>query len=120
MVPLFGEQICLLDMAFSQGMLSFILRRRSGPMSQAERKSFIDFASLNFVLIFPSVNPSPEIIKSTLMLIADTGKSRGEVLHPVRFALSGKDKSPDPFTLAEVLGKPETVDRIKIALKKLN
>ena len=37
---------------------------------------------------------------------------RGNVLWPLRFSLSGKDKSPDPFTLAFVLGKQETLSRI--------
>lgn len=37
---------------------------------------------------------------------------RGNVLWPLRFSLSGKEKSPDPFTLAFVLGKEETLSRI--------
>lgn len=40
---------------------------------------------------------------------------RGEVLWPMRVALSGKDKSPDPFTLAEILGKKETLERLEVA-----
>jgi glutamyl-tRNA synthetase len=48
----------------------------------------------------------------------ETGKS-GEVLHPVRFALSGLDKSPDPFTIAEILGKEETVSRLNEAINIL-
>lgn len=40
---------------------------------------------------------------------------RGDVLWPMRFALSGKDKSPDPFQLAELLGKDETLLRIQYA-----
>ena len=43
------------------------------------------------------------------------GKS-GEVLHPVRYALSGLDKSPDPFTIAEILGKNETLSRLQKAI----
>lgn len=39
-------------------------------------------------------------------------EGRGNVLWPLRFSLSGKDKSPDPFTLAYVLGKTETLSRI--------
>jgi glutamyl-tRNA synthetase len=37
---------------------------------------------------------------------------RGNVLWPLRYSLSGKEKSPDPFTLAFVLGKEETLLRI--------
>ena len=46
-------------------------------------------------------------------------EGRGDVLWPMRYALSGKDKSPDPFTLAEVLGKEETSRRINEAVAKL-
>lgn len=37
---------------------------------------------------------------------------RGSVLWPMRYALSGRDKSPDPFVLAEALGKTETIYRL--------
>ncbi len=45
-------------------------------------------------------------------------EGRGEVLWPLRVALSGKDASPGPFEIADVLGKNETLRRIKIAIKK--
>ncbi len=61
-------------------------------------------------------NFSAEIIKSTLMSIADTLESRGELLHPVRYALSGLDKSPDPFIIASILGKDETLSRLQKAV----
>ena len=55
-------------------------------------------------------------IKEALMEIANKKESRGEVLHPMRFALSGLDKSPDPFILADTLGKKETLNRIEKAI----
>ena len=57
-----------------------------------------------------------ENIKKSLMEIADKAESRGEVLHPVRFALSGTDKSPDPFIISEILGKNETISRLQKAI----
>ena len=59
---------------------------------------------------------SQENIKNTLMKIANKLKSRGELLHPVRYALSGLDKSPDPFVIAEILGKNETLSRLQKAI----
>jgi len=41
-----------------------------------------------------------------------TEKGRGAVLWPLRYALTGRDKSPDPFVVASVLGKEETLTRI--------
>ncbi len=44
---------------------------------------------------------------------------RSTVLWPLRVALSGKEKSPDPFIMAEYLGKDMTVQRIDSALQRL-
>lgn len=44
---------------------------------------------------------------------------RGNVLWPIRFALSGRDKSPDPFTLADILGRDEAIQRLQSAVEKL-
>lgn len=42
----------------------------------------------------------------------------GNMLWPLRVALSGKEKSPGPYEIAAVLGKQETVNRINQALQK--
>lgn len=47
-------------------------------------------------------------------------EGRGNVLWPLRYALSGKDKSPDPFVLSDIFGKENTINRIKSAINKLN
>lgn len=44
-----------------------------------------------------------------------TEAGRGKVLWPMRVALTGKEKSPDPFTVAEILGKEETLKRLRYA-----
>ena len=48
-----------------------------------------------------------------------TKQGRGEVLWPLRFALSGEKESPDPFTIAETLGKENTLARIDKAISLL-
>ena len=45
---------------------------------------------------------------------------RGEVLWPIRFALTGKDKSPDPFTVSALLGKSVTLERLTAAIGNLS
>lgn len=57
---------------------------------------------------------SKESIKSALWPLAEE-KGKGNILWPVRFALTGKDKSPDPFISAEILGKEETLERLNFA-----
>ena len=46
--------------------------------------------------------------------------NRGKLLWPLRVALSAKEASPGPFEIAEVLGKKETIKRIKFALEKIS
>lgn len=48
-----------------------------------------------------------------------TEAGRAGVLWPMRVALSGKEKSPDPFTLAGLLGKDKTLSRLNQALDVL-
>ena len=43
----------------------------------------------------------------------------GNTLWPMRVALSGKDKSPGPFEIAEVLGKNMTLKRIQEGIDKI-
>ncbi|MEO6536793.1 MAG: glutamate--tRNA ligase [Candidatus Paceibacterota bacterium] len=59
-------------------------------------------------------------IKEMLMPYADTIQKeqggRGSVLWPLRYALSGQERSPDPFTLISILGAAESSSRIRTAL----
>ena len=57
---------------------------------------------------------SKEAIKTAVWSYAEAN-GRGEVLWPMRFILSGKDRSPDPFTIAEIIGKQETIGRLGMA-----
>lgn len=57
-----------------------------------------------------------ENIKKSLMSISMNFQSKGEFLHPIRYALSGKDKSPDPFIIAFIIGKNETINRLNQAI----
>ncbi len=47
-------------------------------------------------------------------------KGKGDVLWPLRYSLSGKEKSPDPKTLLTILGIKESVKRIENAIVYLN
>ena len=69
--------------------------------------------------IINSLNKLEEILSKSR--IGETKKillkaeNRGELLWPLRVALSGKKASPDPFEIAEILGKKKTLKRIKKA-----
>ena len=62
---------------------------------------------------------SVEKVKNLIFDYA-TNNGRGQVLWPIRVALSGREKSPDPFTLLYILGKEESFNRINNAIKKLS
>ncbi|MDP2651002.1 MAG: glutamate--tRNA ligase family protein [bacterium] len=55
---------------------------------------------------------------SAIMKYAEK-EGKGNVLWPLRYALSGLLKSPDPFILLEALGKDEALRRIERALEIL-
>lgn len=61
---------------------------------------------------------SESAIKDALWEYA-TEHGRGAVLWPLRYALSGKMKSPDPFQIASVIGKEATERRVAAALAAL-
>jgi len=46
-------------------------------------------------------------------------KGRGTVLWPLRVAVSGRAASPDPFDIIEILGREETLERVRLALEKI-
>lgn len=56
-------------------------------------------------------------LKDTLMPLAEK-RGSGEILWPLRVALSGRKASPGPFEIAEILGKEKTLKRIEEAIKK--
>jgi len=62
---------------------------------------------------------SAENIKDTIWNYAEK-EGRGDVLWPLRYCLTGRERSPDPFTVAFVLGKDEVLKRVQNALTKLN
>ncbi len=47
------------------------------------------------------------------------GFSRAEIFWPLRVAVSGATASPDVFAILDILGREESLRRIKIALEKL-
>jgi len=58
-------------------------------------------------------------LESLIYPVAET-RGRGDVLWPLRVALSGKSASPGPFELLEILGKKESLERISVAIRKLS
>jgi glutamyl-tRNA synthetase len=65
----------------------------------------------------PAGRFSGEDLKKTVSGAIE-GHERGEVLWPLRVALSGQASSPDPLEIMEVIGKEESLRRIAVAVLK--
>ncbi len=98
----------------------------SAPTYPAEKlfwKDERDVAKLNerlnavrrYIAAIPIESFTKEGIKDALWSYAEE-EGRGQVLWPTRYALSGRDKSPDPFQLASILGKEESLARLDTAI----
>ncbi len=71
---------------------------------------------------------SAEEVKAVIMPLADAAEAaglpagqagkggRGALLWPLRYALSGQERSPDPFTLISILGPAESFSRVQKAI----
>ncbi len=75
-------------------------------------------ALINLIKSVPDKDYTSEKIKEVVFPYA-TETGRAAVLWPMRIALSGREKSPDPFTLAGLLQKEKTLERIEKAAQML-
>jgi len=73
---------------------------------------------LEIIQMIDSSEFSAERIKELIFPFADS-VGRGGVLWPMRFSLTGQEKSPDPFMSAYLLGKDESILRISQAVNLL-
>lgn len=64
-------------------------------------------------------NDDPHQCGLNIMAFAESS-GKGNVLWPLRYALSGKERSPDPLTLLRILGTVEALKRIDKAVQILN
>ena len=91
--------------------------RKGSPAGLPEIKNYLQ-ESYSILEKIPETDFNAEKIKATIWDYASE-KGRGLVLWAMRYSLSGKEKSPDPFTLADILGKNETLERIQGAISLL-
>ncbi len=107
------------------GELSILFLRPTIEPEKLTSKGTLEYTKTALTDLLPLIEQLPptapvDEIKAALMPYADANPKesggRGAVLWPLRFALSGLDKSPDPFTLISIIGIEESMLRIKEAL----
>ena len=64
-------------------------------------------------------NFNKENLENAIMPLTEVW-GRGDLLWPLRAALSGKEASPGPFEIMEVLGKDEILRRLGVAVEKVS
>jgi glutamyl/glutaminyl-tRNA synthetase len=60
-----------------------------------------------------------ELSEKMIQIVTDLELKNGQVLWPLRVALSGLERSPNFATLMIYLGKEETLKRLSFALNKI-
>ncbi|MEK7211813.1 MAG: glutamate--tRNA ligase [Patescibacteria group bacterium] len=77
-------------------------------------------ASAVFVKKLAKKDFTKEILEEKIIAyIKETKQKNGDVLWPMRVALSGRAKSPGPFEIAAILGKDAVLKRLEDAAEKL-
>jgi glutamyl-tRNA synthetase len=95
---------------------------KDGLIGKEEKDAATTSAYLDKVInSLENIDPANFTAQTTKAAIWDYASEvgRGKVLWPMRYALSGRAKSADPFTLADILGKDTTIRRITYAMKLL-
>lgn len=76
-------------------------------------------ALINLIKDYAGEFTSQELNQHILAWLDAQKLGRGEVLWPMRFALTGLSASPGPFDIAAALGKQVTVKRLEKAVERL-
>lgn len=122
LIPLIKEKINKFSdiEGLLSGELSFAKSLENYPKESLKWRDEKDFVNTKnyleqIIKLLENANDfTKESVKSIIWPLAEE-KGKGNVLWPMRVALSGKEKSPDPFTISEILGKEETLKRLKFA-----
>ncbi len=128
LIPLIKEKISHFAQIpeLFKGELSFIYGVAKYPKEKLMWKQETDISASknNLQLVIDIIKSISEetfnsaYIRAQIWPLAEkTGK--GNVLWPMRFALSGQDKSPDPFVISALLGKEETLKRLTSAYEAI-
>ncbi len=75
--------------------------------------------ALELVSVIPEEKFNQNFLEESLMA-AIARDNRGDILWPLRVALSGLTASPSPFEIMDALGKEESIKRINLAMEKIN
>lgn len=97
---------------------ALLLSEKMGVADLAQAREALQFG-LDIIKSFTST-PSRDQLKDTIIpKIAEAGKKNGQILWPLRVALTGKEFSPGAFEMTEILGLEKAIARIEKVLSRL-
>ncbi len=107
----------------NEGELDFFFREPTIEKAKIpEKKSSSKDSAAHLQYVYQSLTAlsdfTVDTVKNSIWDYASE-KGRGSVLWPLRYALTGQERSPDPFTVASILGKEETLKRVNNAIQQL-
>jgi len=107
------------DLAFVRDFTEYesdMLLWKKSPSREESKKHLAEIK--NLISGISESEFTAENIKSKVWSYAEAS-GRGNVLWPYRVAVTGQEKSPDPFTSSYLIGKDETLKRLDQAIAKL-
>ncbi len=92
---------------------SAVVKKRWGPLSREYLRTLADE-------ITKLENPEKDAYEAALKRIAESfGIGNGELIHPLRLAVSGIGDGPGVYEIVSILGKEETIQRINSAIERI-
>ena len=112
-----GDEFAFLEGQYHVDPNMLIPRAKNEQVSAADTKERL-LTILKMLHEAPSSSFTAEEVKNIVWEYAEK-EGRGKVLWPMRVALTGAERSPDPFTVASLLGRDETLSRLEKAANTL-
>ena len=130
LIPTIAERIVVfsdIEKMYTEGEFAYCLGTPVFPKEKLLAKKDTDQslvreylgAMKDLIMAISDDTYTKETIEEKILAYANTLPARGPALHALRVALSGMDRSPDPFTLSYILGKDESLIRITHAYELL-
>lgn len=105
-------------------MVDYFLRDPQSYEEKGVKKHWKAETSQRLAHLVGALEKLPEWRAEAIELVFDrvaeeAGVKRGELIHPVRLALTGRTASPGIFEVMQILGKPVCLRRIRRAVKEI-
>lgn len=97
---------------------ALLLSEKMGVTSLEQAKEALQFG-LDIIKSFTSTPSRDQLKDAIIPKIAEAGKKNGQILWPLRVALTGKEFSPGAFEMTEILGLEKAIARIERVIAKI-